>query len=194
MAINDVYQTTIRMNVKGQKIVNVLHFEQTAGDGAIPVNHELCLAIEEDLIPGYQACCSNDLSFEAITAHKISPAVGGTYVRPLAVSGTVAEDTLPPNASVVATLYSANLTRQGRGRIFLSGIPDTFASKGRVENADAATYVTFLDLLLAPIQFAAGPTFRCGIWSTVGLAFHDYTSHQLRAAINTLRSRRMENP
>lgn len=194
MSINDVYQATIGMNVKGQKIVNVLHFQQTSGDGVITPNNDLCLAIEEDLIPAYQTCCSNDLSFEKISAHKISPAIGGTYVKALAVAGTVAQDTLPPNGNVVASLYTANLTRQGRGRIFISGVPDTFVSSGRILNGSAATYVALLDLLLLPIQAAAGATFQAGIWSSVGLAFHDFTTHQLRSAINTLRSRRMENP
>lgn len=194
MSINDVYQAVIGMNVKGQKIANVLHFEQTSGDGVITPNHDLCLAIQEDLLPTYQLTTSNDLSFESIRAHKISPAIGGTYVLPIAVLGLIAQDTLPPNGNVVATLYSDNLTRQGRGRIFISGVPDTVSGDGRLNSAAVGTYVTFLDLLMGTIQAAAGATFRAGVWSTVGLAFHDFTSYQIRARINTLRSRRMENP
>lgn len=195
MALNDIFRATIGMNVKGQKIVNVLHLQQTSADGALAPNKDVCAAIIEDLLPTYQACCSNDLTFESVRAHKVSPAIGGTYVEPVAATaGTVAQDTLPPNSAVVATLYSVTYTRQGRGRIFMSGVPDTFNATGCLTNAASAIYVTFLNKLLTTIQGGTGATFTIGVWSTVSATFHQFTSHELRAAINTLRSRRMENP
>lgn len=194
MPLNDVYQAAIKMNAKGQKVVNVLHFQQTSADGPIVPNKDLCLAIEEDLLPLYQLCASNDMNFEAVTAHKVVPAIGGSYVHPVGIAGLVAEDMLPSNSAALATLYSATLTRQGRGRIFFPAIPDTLANDGRLVNSASGVFVDFCTALQGSIQAAAGATFICGVWSKAGNAFHQYVYHELRARLATLRSRRMENP
>lgn len=194
MALSDVFQATIAMNVQGQEVVNVLHFEQTSGDGPIAPNRDLCLAIEASLIPVYKLCTSEDLTFEAIKAHRVKPSIAGTYVHPISGSGQVTEDTLPPNNSVLATLYTTNLTRAGRGRIFMPGVPDTFQNRGRLVVAGADLYVDFLAALLLPVQAGLGATFQAGVCNPPDGDFHDYTSHELRSRVNTLRSRRMENP
>jgi hypothetical protein len=194
MAANDIYQLTLGLNLKGQKMANVMHFQQQSVDGTLPPNEDLAKAFEAVLISPYMDCCSNDLTSETIRTHKVSPSVGGTYVHPAPYTGAISSDTSPSNNSVIATLYSATISRAGRGRIFIPGVPDNKVSDGRLLNASAAIYVTFLDLLLANISDSGGATFRAGIWAPGASTFKPIIQHQVRAVLTTLRSRRMENP
>jgi hypothetical protein len=194
MALNEIFQVVIGMNLKGQKLCNVLHLKQTSIDGPDPPNKDACLAVEFSLIPGYQAITSEDLTFEVIRAHRVGPTVGGTYVHTTTGTGGIAVDTIPPNGAVLATLYSDLFTRRGRGRIYIPGVPDTWTDSGRIVNAQASTYASFLDILLTPITVTGGATYRAGVFSTDTMVHHAYIQHQVRSRLVTIRSRRMENP
>lgn len=194
MALNDILQATIRSNVGGEKIANVIHFKQTSADGALPQNEDLVAAIIEDLVPALADVMSSDGEIVDAIARRVSPAVGGSYVGPINEAGTVAQDTSPTQSCAVATLYSDTLTRKGRGRIHIGAVPDTFITNGCLTNASSATYVSFLALLLAAIQGGTGATFQAGVFNPDDLTFHAYTAHQLRSTVRTLRSRRISNP
>ena len=194
MPSGDVYSASSRFSIKGEKTVNVLHFSQTSADGSGPVNQELADAILQDIWPSYKALLSNDCTLQNISVYKIAPAVGGSILVNVAEAGGVAVDTIPPNACVVATLYTDHFTGRGRGRIFMSGIPDSHVDGGRIVNASAALYVTFLNTLKAPIAFGSGVSFVPSVWSTKGAIARPITAHALRAALHNLRSRRMANP
>lgn len=194
MPLNDILVAAIKMNVHGQKVVNVLHFKQTSADGALSPNKDLCLAIQEDIIPTYSLALSDELTFEAITAHRIKPTIGGTFHLTDGSSGSVTIDPVAPNVAALATLYSATLSRQGRGRIYIPGVGEDVINRGRITNGGSPQFVAFLDLLLGTIQAGTGATFVCGVYSKIGNTFSQFTSHELRARLATLRSRRMENP
>lgn len=191
MALNDVFQATIGMTVAGQKIANVLHFRQSSADGSLPPNEDLAAAVAEDIIPTYQLAVSNDLNFDIVRAGKISPSVGGSFVLDVNVPGLVAQDTYPPNGVVIGTLYSDTLNQLGRGRIHISGLPDTQITNGRIANASTGLYVALFAKLTADIQASVGATFRPGIWSKAALAFYPITFYALRSRVYTLRSRRV---
>lgn len=194
MPVNDVLQASLRFSINGEKTANVLHFIQTSADGALPPNEDLAAAIIEDLWPSLKACLSDDCTLQSIAVKRIDPTLGGTTFVPVIEPGSVGQDTLPPNGCLVVTLYTNTLTKRGRGRMFISGIPDTFINQGRLNNADATVFVTFLDLLLSAIQGGAGATFHAAIWSATAGSAQEITSHQLRARLINLRGRRMANP
>lgn len=194
MPVNDVYRSAIQYGINGEKCANVLHFIQTSGDGGANVVAELAQAIITSYVPQLAAFWSNDVLMQAVTSHRIDPTIGGSVVIADATPGGVASDTLPPNSCLVATMYSDHLTGRGRGRIFISGLSDSYTKNGRLLNTSPPDIVTFLGLLTTTLAGANGTTFRCGVWSTTGVIFHEYTSHQLRARLVTLRSRRMANP
>lgn len=194
MPVNDVYRTALQYSVNGEKCANVLHFIQTSGDGGANVVAELASAIQGTIIPPFTNCMSNDAHMDAITAHKISPAIGGSVVVPDTTVGAVVNDTLPPNSVVCLALYSDHLTGRGRGRMYFSGVPDQYSSAGRLTNTGPNLYVTFANILLASLAGGNGTTFKCGVWSTTGAIFYEYTTHQVRSRLITLRSRRIANP
>lgn len=194
MPINDIYQAALRFSINGEKTANVLHFEQTSSDGSDPPNEDLANAIIEDIWPSYKAAISNDATLQSVAVKKISPAIGGSIIVSVNEPGSISSDTIPPNGAAVVTLYSQTLSKQGRGRIYISGIPDNGQANGILDVAQMALFVTLADKIIAPVQAGTGATFQCGVWSTVGSAFHDFTDHMVRSTIRTLRSRRMANP
>jgi hypothetical protein len=194
MPVNDVYRAAIQYSVNGEKCANVLHLIQTSGDGAANVVAELAQQIITDWIPAFVLPLSNDATIQAVTAHKISPAIGGSVVIADSTAGALVNDTIPPNSCVVTSLYSDHLTGRGRGRIYLSGIGKQLVASGRLLNTSPTQFITFLDLLLVTLTGGNGTTFRAGVWSTTGAIFYEYTSYQLRSRLITLRSRRVANP
>jgi len=194
MAMNDILRAVLGFSQDGEKWVNVLHFRQESADGSLGPEADLAAAIVEDMLPSYLAVLSSDVECQTITAGRISPTEGGPIITAVGSAGTVVQEPYPPNSSAVGTLYTATISARGRGRIHMAGVPRTFAEGGRINNADAATYVTFLDTFLANIQGGAGATFRPGVWSATAAAFYPITDHQLRSQLRTLRSRRMSNP
>lgn len=194
MAINDVYQAALRFSINGEKTANVIHCKQTSGDGSLPPNEDLAAAIVAVIWPAYQAAISNDATLQSISAKRISPTVGGSVVVPVNAAGTIAQDTIPPNGSAVITLYSQTLSKQGRGRIYISGIPDTGQKDGLLTVAQMNLLTTLGGQMVSTLVDGSGATFQCGVWSSVGLAFQEYTDYMTRSALRTLRSRRMANP
>lgn len=194
MALNDVFQAAIRFSIAGEKTANVLHFQQTSSDGALPPNEDLAAAIIEDFLPAYQNILSSDVTIQSIAVKRIDPTIGGSVVVDASLAGLDAGDVMPPQCAAVATLYSDLVSGSGRGRIFISGISDTMVTDGRLVNAQAANFVTLLDILKGSIQGGTGATFIAGIWSPRIAQFNQITYHELRSQIHTLRSRRMANP
>jgi len=191
MALNDIFQAALQFNIKGEKVANVLHFKQTSSDVILPANEDLVAGIREDIWPSYQAILSEDVTLQSIACKKISPALGGSVVVPVNEAGTVAEDTMPTQSTVVATLYSDSIGARFRGRIYISGVPKTLVQDGRILNSAATDFVTFLDTLKTTVQAGTGATFAPGVWSVYASIFSQYTYHELRAFTHTLRGRRM---
>lgn len=193
MGVGDVLQASIQYSINGDKVCNVLHFQQTSSDGAIPPPKDLGLAIIEDLVPTLKAVLSNDCTITQISCRRVAPTKGGGYDVPCGVAGTVSIDTAPPQVCMLATLYSETQGKQGRGRIYIPAVPDTWLTGGTLIVSHGATYVAFLNALMAVIQAGSGATFQAGVYHEGG-TFHDFTSHKLRSWSHTMRSRRMANP
>jgi hypothetical protein len=194
MPASDVLQATLAFSQNGQKLVNVLHFEQTTADGALNPAADLAAAINAAIWPSYALCLADAIELQGINCRRIDPTPGGNIYTPIASPGLIAQEAYPPNSCAVAILYTAFVGAVGRGRIHIPGVPITFAEGGRINNGDAATYVTFLNTLLAPISTGGGATFQCGVWSTVNTVLYPLTGHQLKSQLRTLRGRRMDAP
>lgn len=194
MALNDVFELSLLFNLKGQKLANVLHFEQDSADGAIPPNEDICNAFYEDCWPAMQDLLSNDISLENIKGRRIDPTPGGVYLLPVGEPGNVGVDSLPPNSTLLTTIYTNELSRSGRGRMSISGIPKSYSQNGLMQNGAIATVAAFYDLLLATIQYGANAVFTYGVWSALAETWYEAVSYQIRPQLHTLRGRRMENP
>jgi len=77
--------------------------------------------------PYLQPCQSNNVTYKKVTARDMTDADGqeGIFVVGAGEGGTVAADSEPLSVCGVNSLRTANVSRSGRGRTYLSGIPDT---------------------------------------------------------------------
>lgn len=195
MALNDIFESVLGFTQNGEKIVNVLHFRQSSVDVTNPAAKDLALAVEEDLwTAAYKAVVCDDLSLQTVRCNRIWPTLGGTYIHNVDDAGSVVDDPLPPNSNALLAFYSATVSKKGRGRIHISGVPDGWHKDGILDTANIAPYTAVIAAILGPFQKAAGATFQCGTWSAGDLAFWEFTSGVVRSHLYTLRSRRMSNP
>lgn len=195
MAINDILEHVLQMNFKGQKLINRRWFRQQDADGALSPEQALMDTYEAGILPQYQACCSDDLSFTGQRVRRILPIEGGSFVGNLAVAGTIIQDGLPPNSAMVITFYSSTLTKAGRGRMFVSGIPDTLQADGIADEAYQILLMALANQFMGAIGVGGGePNFMAGVADNFGGGFAPFSKYEVRTYAHTLRSRRMENP
>lgn len=128
--------------------------------------------------------------FKQITARDMSSAAGaeGTYYITDGGAGTVSGDTEPLSVASTISYRSALVGRRGRGRSFLSAMPEGFTTGDVFTSA----YMTALGVLAAAIMTFRGtvavPTFPV-IASRVGLALHDVLSAVITSTINVQKRR-----
>lgn len=193
MAVGDILRASLLYSVKGEKCANVLHFKEIDDPGA---DNERLLgeAIANDLWgTPLRACVSNDCTLQMVRVSRIDPTVGGPINVAVDNHGTVTEDTLPPNSTVLLSLYSARLDRAGRGRMFIPGVPKTFNQDGLLPQSAVSTFNTFADLLLVNLSNSGGQ-WTPGVWSVTHSEFNQFVSYELRSWIHTLRGRRNAAP
>lgn len=195
MSVGDIYEASLLTSVNGQKCANVLHFRIATMPATVDPAEDLAEAIQTNLFAGVLApAWSGDCILQQIRTRKIAPAPGGAIIRPVNQPGDGTGDTLPPNNSVVLTLYSARADRSGRGRLHLSGVEETNVQDGLLSVAAAALYVAIGNALMSNISGADGGIYTPGIYSKTVPEFNTITRFQVRSWIHTLRGRRMIAP
>jgi len=191
MPLNDIFQLVVRCSAKGEKLVNVMHYQQTSSDGTEPTVEDVAKAWVADCLPLYRAAVSHDLTVIQLATHRVLPTVGGQYIEPVSLAGTIAEDMQPTQINAVLTLYSVNLERKGRGMIHVPAVPDSIVTNGRINNASTAPYVALGAQLCTAITGPGGATFQPGVLHKATGDFYFYVASQLRSNVRTLRGRRM---
>lgn len=195
MALGDIYEASLLYSIKGEKVANVLHFREDVTPGTVDPPLDLANTISASFWTGnLDLVMSNDVTLQMIRARRISPTLGGGILLPVNTDGQVSADTLPPNNCAVMTLYTARTDRAGRGRVFLSGVPDTWQGDGLIEVAVAPTYQAIMDNLKTYFTSADGGQWQCGIWSPTYSDFNVITRVQVRSWVHVLRGRRMVAP
>lgn len=195
MAINDIFEMVVGQQQNGQKLVNVLHFKQVTNNVAPDPIPDLVQAFGAYLQGVWLACMSNQLSIETLKIKRVGPTVGGSFVFPIDEAGLVVEDGVPPNANVIISFQSLALGKHQRGRVYLSGVPDTFHQDGTINPAGFTVYQTLAQGLVTVVNDgAATPDFLYGIFNRATLAFSPAKHYNIRPRMSNLRSRRLENP
>lgn len=195
MAINDVFELVLGMTQSGQKMVNRFYYKQDGADGGLAPEEALKNAFVLTMVPAYQAVTCTALSFETIRIRKVQPVEGGSFVWAVDEPGTIVEDPIPPNGVVIIAFFTSLLTRQGRGRMHVSGIPDSWTEHGVLFATQYALYDVLADLFVAQLPAAGGnPAFDCGLKGALAADFKNISEARPRNRVFTLRSRSMENP
>lgn len=147
MPVVNVYKTTIGQDMHGVTIHNVLHFASTVEPATGSSEDLLNDYVESVIIPPMADCLSNEWAARCIHTVKVgagSNVARAKYLIPN-VPGTVNEPAMPANLAVNFTEYTAEPTKSGRGRHFISGWPQ----EAEQDNCLTSDYYNLFGTLMA---------------------------------------------
>lgn len=155
MAINDRYRLTVIGSLHGQTIMNVLHYNVITL-GANP-DASMAPAWLTANKAKWLACHSNEYTMESILVQKIHPAPTSLAVQTAVAAGvgTVAQNSLPTSVAAVLTKTTLFAGPRWRGRLYLSGVPETFESDSQISILGQTAY-NVLGASLASVLVAGG--------------------------------------
>lgn len=154
--VNDVWQMTIRQTLNGQEVDNVLHFQEGA---AAILADGLAQSFIDTILPQWRTLVSNQHQFDKLSIRKLNPIPLDPQEYALnAVKGTLAQEPLPGQCAVVASIRTGQGGRSKRGRIYFGGITPDTETGGIITPAQQAAWTTFLDLLRSTYPDNVGPS------------------------------------
>lgn len=125
MAVGDKLRLTSQGSLYGVSCFNLFNYVVVGDSGGVTNKQAVVEAFEADVLPAWKASVSSDFIFHCLVGELLGPGPAAPYAKALP-PGTIGELTspaLPANRVMCVSLYSANTTRNGRGRKYLSGIP-----------------------------------------------------------------------
>lgn len=196
MAIGDVVRASMVGAIQGSPVVNQLYWQvgQDPSADKYPRNLELANELATRWIDNLLPILSQDYGFVGCTVSDVHPGTG-----PLAQStintdptlGAVLVDAASNVGSVVVSLISDGVGPAGRGRLFLSGIPQDSCDAGKVIQSFASALDTEIQDILSNITLTlAGDTFVPVVWSEKFTIAKQTTSWIVRPNLGTQRRRR----
>lgn len=193
MAVGDIFQVTQVLSVMGQRCVNVLHFkESTACTDQIPAR-SIAAMYEDVFAPALQLCLSDEVEIQCIYARRIRPTLDIPFlIVESAMPGLVASHTAPPNAAGIVSFYTAVPSRSGRGRAYISGIPESRISDALMEPTQVTALGVWADLFLNP-QAPPAPydgEWRGVVFSPALNAGNNIIGHVISPSMGTIMGRR----
>lgn len=162
MAVDDLYQVTVVCGVNGQRVVNVMHFREGLDCTDDVPARSICAAYEDVALPLLTACLAPEAAVECIYARRIAPTPGIPFlIVETSSPGELGTECVPSNAAAVISLYTSLASRSGRGRQYISGVPEDYVADGVME----APLVTALEAYAqALIDGIAAPAPYDGAW------------------------------
>lgn len=197
MAIADIYRATLNGFTSNQPTTMTLYFEETTATSLTPANAAKALA--ELLVDWWE----NNVTFiqttesglSSVEVNRIEPAKGPRRQatgQNQAVFGTVEADTLPGYAAAVTTFYTGDASKRGRGRAYLSGLPQTQVDGGVLTTNILADIQTAFTQLLTPFTGDPDGEWTWIVWSKTSLSAAIIEDVVTRVNLGTQRRRRSE--
>lgn len=183
MPAGDVFEVSNLMTQDDDKVMNRWHVLDPTGV-SFPET-AISAAVIANIIPSYQACCSNNLHFVELIVRRVYPTKGGAWLFGVGLGGSFAYEPLPPQSCVILSMRSNTVSIMGRGRVCVPGIPQSEVQDGVILNG----YQVLLETLATKLSTAFGG-FNIGNWNSLGGPFHPWTQFHIPTYIHTLRSRR----
>lgn len=140
MAVGDIFRIQVNMVAGSQPTMNVLHCREQVGRAANESGALNAINVAVDFYSALAAQMSEDWRVISIRAGIVTPFVadaprvlvlGGAA----AIIGAIVGDMVPSNAPFLVSLYTLQLGRSGRGRIFIPGLPEASQGDGQLTNA-----------------------------------------------------------
>lgn len=155
MALNDLYEVTLKARLFEQDVYNVFHYSQTADVPKKGASHAADLAeqFEEGFLPVLRSQTSTQLHYQEIAVRNLfQPAEKAS--RLLAVSGQVASSEAMPgfNAFGVRLQGSNAAVRDGQKRF--AGVPEGAQAAGVIEAAYLVSLALLEDMIVSVLRDA----------------------------------------
>ena len=197
MATGDVYQVTIIGNLNGQVVNNVLHGQEVSAHvgtrGAEYCARGFFADVSADYLNGICAA----YSIAGIYCRRIHPTPGIPYLHVPAAGhvGLVAGEAASTTAAGVITLYSSVMSKSGRGRIYMPGVPEAEQANGVASSTLIGDYSDFADAITANWLGTDGTTpdgssWTGCIWSRKLATANPIIQHTVQPNLGTIRGRR----
>lgn len=146
MALGDVYRVEVHQNVGSEPTMNVLHLYEAVAETGGGNGAELAVEQAGVLYDALAAELSEDWRVIMINARRISPTGGipstTVFGGAEAIEGAIADEIVPSGAALLISHYSDTPTRDGRGRTYLPGCPESSQNEGQMVEARFAALDT----------------------------------------------------
>jgi len=162
MALNDIYQVSIRMGVANQKASMTLGYRETT---STPVNNEdstgaLSVAVGQ-IMPQFETWLSEKTTIESVFSRKLTlPAEPRSRNVLVGVTGNVTGDALPLTKAVLINHKQQTADIRSNGKSYLPGFPESAVDGNSMPNGVAADAIKqIFDNLLSLSVTVTGDTY-----------------------------------
>lgn len=147
MAVDDLYQLTVFTKLNNNKMVNRFHFRDDGSGGSTP-EADLLAAWIAQIQADFLALICADVTVTEISCRRVYPIDGPTFVVPVNAIGVHAGDASAPQTCFCQQWFTSIFTRSGRGRTFVSGIPEGEVKDGLLTNTYAGLVSTWAGAMI----------------------------------------------
>ena len=195
-----VYKTVAKGTLYGMNCVSVFHYETVTPSVSGTEQNDINESWAVDVMPALVAIQSEDFRWNCISTSVVGPGSAQVYDKNLVTGnlGLIAEDALAPNKAYRATLYTAVLSGNGRGRKHFSGIPESWEDDNAIvqeagSDNPAVLLGTLQTVLMANLSGGPfGGVFRPVVYSTDLAAAAAVIKVICSPQVSTMRSRTMK--
>ena len=184
-----IYELSVDMDLNGNKVINVHHFEQTSADFGEDPRQELINAYQADVEGPQLLCQSDDILIEGYRVRAIHPVETQSFSLAAPAAGTLVGEALPANAGALLTWYTEEGSPIRIGRSFLPGIREQDTVRGVVISTLRTVLVGLGNALVAEIESGNALTFEKVLWRAADETFLRVITGEIRQRIKGLRSR-----
>lgn len=191
MAVNDIYQLTVRGTLFSQTILNVLYYRESVSAGSTG-QAALATAADSTLGAAWRTALSQDFTYNDVTAQKIFPlpVMYPTTVGTGTGIGSVASGAQPSEVAVVITKRTAFAGRKYRGRAFIAGATISQVT-GDILTGPGVTAMGGIATAIASALTSGGYTFTPIVYHKPTHSYDDVAGGTVHA---TLRAQRRRQP
>lgn len=200
MGYNDIYRLRVHCRMHGGEVLNVMHFR-----GDLVTSNEQGLAddFRDQMGTTMRGRASNEMFFEFIEVVPLVPYGGGpvTASFPSNTLGSVIGSAASGTIAEVVTIYTSQIGRRHRGRIYLAGAVNNRIVSGSFNSTQVTASQAFVTALAGRyVGDLHTGSYTMGVWSKAIAgpdppwstdAFTPATSLTLRTLVRTQRRRQI---
>lgn len=154
--------------------------------------HAMAQEVESLLETLTETCMTTTTAFVGTQSRVLPPGLGHGYTRSTfsAQLGEVTGECVGAQECALVAKYTAETTRQGRGRMCIPFVPESFINSGKITVAARTIYETaFRPLLSDKLESGGGASAWAGVYSRTSTQFFTMTFAELRPVTTTQRKR-----